>query len=391
MNSLKIILRNFRYFSPVWVFASINILMGSWVLYIPYVKKKLGLDDGELGIALFCYALGILVMIPLISSITQRLGIGRYTILGIVLFTLASLFPILSESYLWLCCSLFMVGLFSGSTDITMNALVSEIEKRDEVNFMSAAHGFFSLGGVIGAGLGSFLLIDVLEPATHIFLISAVIALTNLFLAKHYYRIKEEVEEGQKEKSRFQLEKYMPLIAISFIAFAIMGSEGAIENWSKLYLLDVLNVSSEQVAGYGFILFSTTMTLGRFFGDGISDTYGSDKVIIGGCLVAVIAFGGILSSQLYISILGFGILGLGLSVIIPELFRIAGKVKGISPTASIAFVSGVGFLGFLMGPVVLGFISKAASLKISFVALLGVTAFASLLAILRRKESPSGS
>ena len=363
--------------------------MGTWVLYIPYIKEKLGLDDGELGIALFCYALGILVMIPLISSITKRLGIGRYTILGIVLFTLASLFPILSESYICLCSSLFVVGLFSGSTDITMNALVSEIEKRDEVNFMSAAHGFFSLGGVIGAGIGSFLLIDVLEPATHIFLISAIIAITNLILARHYYSIKEEVEEVQKEKSRFQLGKFMPLLAISFIAFGIMGSEGAVENWSKLYLLDVLNVSSEQVAGYGFILFSTTMTLGRFFGDGISDRYGSDKVLIGGSLIAVFAFLGILSDHVYLAISGFGVLGIGLSVIVPELFRIAGKTKGISPTASIAFVSGVGFVGFLMGPVVLGFISKAAGLKISFVALLGVTAFACLLAIFRRKESSS--
>jgi fucose permease len=389
MNSLKIILQKFRYFSPVWVFASINILMGTWVLYIPYIKDKLDLDDAQLGVALFSYALGILVMIPLISSTNKRLGIGRYTIFGILLFTFASLFPILSESYFWLCGSLFIVGLFSGSTDITMNALVSEIERRDEVNFMSAAHGFFSLGGVIGAGIGSFLLIDVIEPATHILLVSVVIALTNLLLAKHYYNIKEEVEKGQEEENSFQLGKYLPLITISFIAFAIMGSEGAIENWSKLYLMDVLLVNSEQVAGYGFILFSTTMTLGRFFGDGISASYGPDKVIIGGSLIAVLAYIGILSDQLYISIAGFGILGLGLSVIIPELFRIAGKAKGISPTASIAFVSGVGFVGFLIGPVVLGFISKAVGLKISFYALLGISVAASLLSIWRKKDPSS--
>lgn len=386
MNSLKVILQNFRYFSPVWVFASINILMGTWVLYIPYIKDKLGLDDGELGVALFCYALGILVMIPLISSINKRLGIGRYTILGIVLFTLASLFPILSENYIWLCLSLFVVGIFSGSTDISMNALVSEIEKQDGVTFMSAAHGFFSLGGVIGAGIGSFFLLGLLEPATHIFLISAIIAFSNLCLAKHYRKIVETLEVEEKSQDKYSFTKFLPLTGIAFIAFAIMGSEGAVENWSKLYLLDVLKVSSEKVAGYGFVLFSTTMTIGRFLGDGISDTYGSDKVLIGGSLIAAVAYLGILSDHLYISLTGFGILGLGLSVIVPEIFRIAGKAKDISPTASIAFVSGVGFVGFLLGPVVLGFISKMAGLKISFVTLLGVTAFASILSILRNAK-----
>lgn len=383
MNSLRLILQDLRYFAPVWVFASINILMGTWVLYIPAVKEKMGLDDGELGIALFCYALGILIIIPFIPKITRRFGAGRYTIVGIVLFSIAFLFPLLASSYVWLCISLFVVGVFSGSTDISMNALVSEIEKQDKVNFMSAAHGFFSLGGAIGAGIGSFLLLGRIAPVTHISLVALFLIVSNLLLAKNYFLV-EETQEEASENTAYKLSKYMPLIALAFIAFGIMASEGAIENWSKLYLLDVIHVESDRLAGFGFVLFSITMTIGRFLGDGISQQLGSKKIIIGGCLIAVLAYLGVLSGYLYLVLAGFGLLGLGLSVIIPELFRMAGKTKEMSPSAGIAFVSGIGFFGFLLGPVVLGLISDFAGLKMSFVALLFVAVIATVLSALRK-------
>jgi fucose permease len=382
MNSLKLILGNLKYFAPAWVFASLNIMLGTWVLYIPAVKARLGLNDAELGIALFSYALGILVVIPLISTITKRIGVGRYTIIGIILFALAFVLPFWAQSYLSLCISLFIVGLFSGSTDISMNALVSEIERQKDISMMSAAHGFFSLGGVIGAGIGSMFLIDLMSPKTHILTVAIIVIISNWILSIHFRNVKEVPIEKSQEKT--EISRFFPLVIIAFIAFTIMGSEGAIENWSKLYLLDVINVDSESIAGYGFVLFSATMTLGRFFGDGISTKYGSDQVIIGGSLIAVVAYFAILSNDLYMALGGFALLGLGLSVIIPELFRVAGQAEGISPSSGIAFVSGIGFLGFLVGPVVMGFISNQAGLRYSFVALLGIIILATILAILRK-------
>lgn len=387
MQSLKSILQNVRYFAPVWVFASLNILLGTWVLYIPYVKDRLNLDDGELGIALFCYALGILVMMPIISTINKHIGVGRYTVLGIILFAISFLFPLFASSYILLCCSLFIVGVFSGSTDISMNALVSEIEKQDGVNFMSAAHGFFSLGGVLGAGIGSALLLGLLEPGAHMLLVAIFIILTNLVLAKNYSKIKEKEAEKVKEKRNYRLTTFIPLIPVAFIAFAILGSEGAIEHWSKLYLLEVIGVNSEKIAGYGFVLFSVTMTLGRFLGDKVSEKFGSDNIIIGGCLIAIFAYLGVLSGELVRSLAGFGLLGLGLSVIIPELFRIASRAKSGTPSANIAFVSGIGFVGFLLGPVVLGGISNWAGLKASFVALLLITIVAILLTFYKKLKT----
>jgi len=129
-------------------------------------------------------------------------------------------------------------------------------------------------------------------------------------------------------------------------------------------LFDIVHVSERQ-ATYGFVIFSLTMTLGRFLGDSVSKRIGAIKSISYGCIVAIVAYALILVSNLYISVLGFGVLGLGISVIIPELFRLAGRTKGMNTSVAISVVSGIGFMGFLIGPVVLGFISNMNSLIMS--------------------------
>lgn len=129
-------------------------------------------------------------------------------------------------------------------------------------------------------------------------------------------------------------------------------------------MFDIVHVSERQ-ATYGFVIFSLTMTLGRFLGDSVSKRIGAIKSISYGCIVAIVAYALILVSNLYISVLGFGVLGLGISVIIPELFRLAGRTKGMNTSVAISVVSGIGFMGFLIGPVVLGFISNMNSLIMS--------------------------
>ena len=385
MNSLKLILTNVKYFSVVWVFSSLNFIIGTWVLYIPYVKTKLILDDSQIGFALFCLALGILTFLPLVPYLSKKLRLGCLTFFAIVLFTLAFIFPVVMPNYVSLCISLFIVGVFSGITDIAMNALVSEIEKKDAVNIMSAAHGFFSLGGVLGATVGSILMPIFTLPVYHIITVSFFIILINLVLTKHYFSISEQ--QQSKEKDSISLKKIRPLIAIAFIAFVIMSSEGAIEHWSSLYLIEVVKITQQNLAGLGFIVFSIMMTIGRFFGDGISAKIGSIKIILLGCVLAIMGYLCILVSELIITILGYGIVGLGLSVIIPELFRMAGKTKGVKASVGISIVSGIGFAGFLLGPVVLGYISNSYSLKTSFLTLLLLTCFALLIASLKlRKE-----
>lgn len=385
MKSLNLILSDTRYFAPSWVFACVNILTGTWILYLPFIKQKFDLNDGQIGFALFFTALGLLISIPFVPYINKKIGVGCSTKIGIIALALLFNLPLLVPTYISLCICLLIMGVFSGFTGISMNALVATIEKKENQNFMSATHGFFILGGFIGAGVGSLLMSQFSNPSFHMLGISIFIILTTIVLAKNYENIKNiPVQESIKKVSVFRYLK--PLLVLSIIAFIIMFNEGAVEHWSNLFLFDVVQVS-ESKAGLGFIIFSLTMTIGRFLGDGVSYKIGAIKTIFFGSVVAFIAYMLIITANLYVSVLGFGLLGFGLSVIIPEIYRLAGKTKEIDTSLAVSFVSGFGFVGFLIGPVLLGAISNWSTLTSSYLFLAALLVISFFLAFfgLKRK------
>jgi fucose permease len=384
MKSLQLIISNLKYFAPSWVFSSVNILIGTWILYLPHIKMKFELNDSQVGIALFFTACGLLISIPFVPYVNNKIGTGRSTKIGILVLAILFNLPLLAPNYYLLCISLLFTGVFSGFTGTSMNALVSIVEKRDQQNFMSAAHGFFSLGGFIGAGIGSFLILQFSNPSYHMLLMSSFIILTTLLLSKNYVHVTEPTQEKSKESTNI-FKNIKPVLGLSIIAFVIMFNEGAVEHWSNLFLFDIVQVSESQ-AGFGFVIFSLTMTLGRFLGDGISKKIGSIRAIGYGLVIAFIAYTLILESDIYISVLGFGVLGLGISVIIPELFRLAGQSKQLSTSVAISVVSGIGFTGFLVGPVLLGLISNWSDLIMSYVFLLILIVIAFGLVVFRLSQ-----
>lgn len=390
MQSLLLILGNRRYFAPVWLFASINIIVGTWVLYVPAVKERLGLDDGELGLAIFGFSMGLLAIIPFSSTLLRRFGLGRLSFVSIITFAALMCLPVFVGSYLQLWLALFAAGIFCSLTDIGMNAMVSELEQADEVHFMSAAHGFFSLGGVIGAGVGSLLLGVFTLPVHHSLMVAAFILLTNALLASNYFgHLTTEADRG--EEGKFKLGLVRPLLGLTILAVIIMGSEGAIEHWSKLYLLEVVGLTSDKLAGFGFVAFSATMTLGRFLGDGVSKQFGALTIIIAGTLIAAVGFGMVLLASFWPAMIGFALVGLGFSVIIPELFRLAGKTEGVSSAEGISVVAGLGYVGFLASPALLGFLSDFSSLKLSFATLLaGALLGCGIAFILQQRQKARG-
>jgi fucose permease len=376
MKSLRLILSNPRYFAPSWVFASINILFGTWAIYIPSVKEKLGINKADLGIALFFLSLGVFIVFPVAAKIINRLGVGKATWYGIILSSLAALFPLLAPNYYSLMAGLFLLGAGNGFTDIAMNTLVTEIEKEDRQNFMSASHGFFSLGGVI-AGLGSFLIFTINNPALHMLYAVIFVLLINFIFHRHYIHI----VASPVEKEPFSLKLFKPLLVLGIISFVVMGGEGAIVDWSGLFLQEV-SMAPEKLIGTGFLAFSVMMTLGRFLGDSISAAIGPVKIVALGATIAIVGFAFVLTTYTYMAILGFALIGLGFSVIVPELFRIGGTVKGVDSSQGVSFIAGTGYSGFLIGPVVLGFVAESYSLKYTFIILLLCTIIV-LMAILR--------
>ncbi|MGF1557965.1 MAG: MFS transporter [Flavobacteriaceae bacterium] len=380
MKSLRLILSNPRYFAPAWVFASLNLLFGTWAIYIPTVKENLAIDKSQLGLAIFFLSLGVFTVFPIAAKIINRFGVGKVTLYGILLNCIVALIPLIAPSYYTLMASLFIFGATQGVTDIAMNTLVTEIEKEDKQNFMSAAHGFFSLGGVF-AGLGSFLILTLQNPFVHMAIVVVLVIVINLFLYKNYFHILS----APVEKEPFSLKLFKPLLIIGIVSFIVMGGEGAIIDWSGLYLKEI-SLAPEKLWGLGFLAFSTTMTTGRFLGDGISQKIGSVKMVAIGISIAIVGYFAVLSTLTPMAILGFGLVGLGFSVIIPELFRIGGNVKGIESSQGVAFIAGSGYAGFLSAPPIFGFLAESSSLVTTFMVLLGL-AFVVLGAtfVLKRK------
>lgn len=384
MSSLGLILSNRRYWAPAYAFMCLNLIYGTWAIYIPTIKETIGINKSELGLAIFAMALGNFFILTLAPKINDVLGCGRSTKLGLLALCVFGVGPYLAQSYITLCITLFLVGAAQGFLDVSMNATVSQIEKDDKVTLMAAMHGFFSLGGV-AAGLGTFLIPILNAPVIHSLLIVVLITIPNYSLSKHYESVTAEVTKGSKRSSN----ALKPLILLGFISLIAMGSEGAIVDWSGLYLEEIVKVNPAWI-GVGFLVFSITMTLGRFLGDGLSTRLGSEKVLILGILTSIIGYLGVLTADSTISVIGFAIIGAGFSVLVPELFRMAGKQDQIPSSKAIAIVAGFGYSGFLTGPVILGITAETYDLTTSYYGLTSAAIIIGLLSIylsIKKKRS----
>jgi len=376
MNSLRLIFLNPKYFGAAWVFSSLNILFGTWAIYIPSVKHKLEIDNAELGFAIFFLSLGIFTVLPVASSLINKIGVGKATWYGVLCSSLAAILPLLAPSYVTLMVSLFIFGAVNGFTDIAMNTLVTELEKKDTSKFMSASHGFYSLGGVL-AGVGSFLIGPIGNPILHMVITVALVVIINTIFYKYYYKIQAELQP----KSSFSIKLFKPLMVLALISFVSMASEGAIIDWSGIYLNEITK-APETLWGLGFLGFQVTMTLGRFVGDAISGKIGSIKIILYGAILAILGYVLVLTVNTYLAILGFAVCGLGFSVMVPETFRIGGNVEGVDSSKSVSFIAGIGCTGFLSAPPILGFLAEEYSLKLSFWILVIAALFVLLLTFL---------
>ncbi len=384
MSSLGLILSNRRYWAPAYAFMCLNLIYGTWAIYIPTIKETIGINKSELGLAIFAMALGNFFILTVAPKINDVLGCGRSTKLGLLALCVFGVGPYLAQSYITLCITLFLVGAAQGFLDVSMNATVSQIEKDDKVTLMAAMHGFFSLGGV-AAGLGTFLIPILNAPVIHSLLIVVLITIPNYSLSKHYESVTAEVTKGSKRSSN----ALKPLILLGFISLIAMGSEGAIVDWSGLYLEEIVKVNPAWI-GVGFLVFSITMTLGRFLGDGLSTRLGSEKVLILGILTSIIGYLGVLTADSTISVIGFAIIGAGFSVLVPELFRMAGKQDQIPSSKAIAIVAGFGYSGFLTGPVILGITAETYDLTTSYYGLTSAAIIIGLLSIylsIKKKRS----
>jgi len=371
MLSFKIFIKQRKYFSSAFLFFCFSLVFSTWVTYIPHIADKIGITEAKIGGAIFFSALGSFIMIPIANKLVNLLGVGRCSYFSLILLCFALFGPFLAFNYFSLCISLFIFGMVESCYAISLNSLIATIEKQDKVYIMSGSHGFWSIGGVVGATSSSFIAALLHNPIIHVCLVVLIVISIQTYLRPDYYFRKGEHFHN---KEKYHIKHIRPLILIALIGLIIMVSEGAIADWGALYLKKIVSISIQYI-GLGYAAFSFAMMIGRFAGDSLSKKLGSWKLITCSGFISIIGFMLVLILQPIVSLIGFFIVGLGFSVIVPEVYRLAANVEGIKTSAGVSFIAATTNVGFLVGPVFLGFLAELKTLYVSFIVL---TAFVSL-------------
>ncbi len=348
-----------------------GFILASWVARIPAVSERLGLNSAQLGIALLGMAVGALLAFPVTGYLIARFGSARVTAaFGLSLMLTLPLLA-LAPNLLLLFFSLLLFGASNGGMDVAMNAQGVEVEKSLDKPILNSLHGFFSLGGLAGASLGGGVAALGTDALTH-FLIVTVAAILALFWLRQKL-LADAPSETTAAAPVFALPP-RALWGLGVVAFCAASGEGAMADWSALYLHDSLGTTTG-LAAFGYAAFSLTMLIGRFSGDRLVTRFGPTLIVSSGGAVAAVGLAtGLLLGTPAGAIFGFGAVGLGLSVTVPLVFSAAGYHPEIPRGTAVAAVATMGYSGFLVGPPLLGWLAQISSLRLALfvVVLLGV-------------------
>lgn len=386
MSSIKIFYQNKKYFASAFLYTCFSLIFSTWVTYIPHISEKLEINEGKIGNAIFFSALGAFFMIRICRHLIDRVGVGRYAYFALISYCICFFGPFLAYNYISLCVSLFIFGMAGSSFAISLNSLTATIEKQDKLYVMSGSHGFWSIGGMIGAATGSFIAALVHNPILHIsILVLAILIVETRLKSQYYYRKGEHLDVVKKNRNAH----IKPLFLIALIGLVIMVSEGAIADWSALYLKKVIQIDIKYI-GLGYAAFACAMMIGRFSGDSLSRKLGSWKLITVAIIIGMAGFVLVLIYNPLVSILGFFVIGLGFSVVVPEVYRLASNVEGIKTADAVSFVAATTNIGFMLGPVILGYIAELRTLHLSFMVLTAFVSIALFIAFWKLRNAKSG-
>jgi len=348
--------------SDAAIFFVNGAVFGSWVSRIPEVQQRLGIGEGVLGLALLAMAVGALSAMPVAGWAVSRYGSRSPTVLSVLVFCLILPLMSVAPDAILLGASLFLFGAFNGATDVSMNAQAATIEGRYGRSIMSSFHALFSFGGLAGAALGGGLAALGVGVTQHF--ISATVVFGAVALA-----VSRNLLPGGADAAGSGPAFARPnraLAALGVVAFCALVSEGAMADWSAIYLRDVIG-SGPGLAATGFAVFSLAMALGRLTGDRFIERLGPVTVLrLGGALAAA-GITLVLTGGLWVALFGFAAIGIGLATLFPVTLSIAARAPGTTPGAGIAAMSSTGYFGFLLGPPLIGFVAELAGLRTALV------------------------
>jgi MFS family permease len=362
------------------VFLVHGILVANWLSRIPAVQKSLELPAGILGLTLLSAAAGALVAMPAAAALVGRFGSARVTRATTWLLCAALPLPGLAWNAAALGLCLFVYGAAAGSMDVAMNTQAVDVEAGYGRPVMVGFHAMFSFGGMAGSLIGGFFAGRDVAPAWHLAIAGAAMAAAGWFATRRLAPDRIDVVEVEQSAR----ELLLPLLGLGVVAFCILVGEGAMADWSAVYLS---RLTGPGLAPLGYAVFSLAMASGRLAGDWLHERLGSVSTVRWGSGLAAAALAIALAvGTAPAALVGFACVGAGFSAIFPIVCSVAGRRAGNRPQAGIAAVSLTGYFGFLVGPPVIGFLAQAFSLRLAlgFVAALSAVT-AALAAIVRTR------
>jgi len=364
-NMEKKILNNTARLAVLAAFFINGAVMATWVSRIPAIKERLDLSEGELGIVLLGMSIGVLASLSLAGGLIARFGSSKITLIGaLVMCAALPLLAMMPNAFLlWAALALF--GGMMSMMDISMNEQAVLVERMAGKPLMSSFHAAYSVGGLAGALIGSGMA-SISGVSTLLHFIIIMLFFGAAVVVAYRFLLPSVPVAPQEKQPVFSLPE-RALWGLGAIAFCSAISEGAISDWSAVYLTQVMH-SNASMAALGFAAFSMTMTMGRLFGDALIKKWSPSAIVrLGGLAAGLGLLVIVLAKQPGIALVGFALAGIGLANVIPMVFSAAGNFPGISAGAGIAGVATIGYAGFLAGPPIIGMIAENTSLRIALI------------------------
>ncbi|WP_282504504.1 MFS transporter [Streptomyces rhizoryzae] len=355
-------------------FALNGFLMGMWIVHIPGVEHRVGVSHAVFGWLLLLLGAGAFAGMQLVGPLTDRFGARVVVPCSAALCSLTVVLPGLAGHAWTLGAALLLLGLGNGCLDVSMNAHAVQVEHAYRRPVMSAFHATFSLGGVLASLVGARTLALGWQPAATLgavallgLAVAALAAPALLPATAPEARAPgpADPEATTPPAARARRTTPRPIWVLAALALMIMLCEGVANDWSVLHLRTVLDAPAATAAlAYG--AFATTMTLGRLLADRAAGRFG--PVALLRCGAAAAAAGlttAALSPWVPLALAGWAVFGAGLSGCVPQLFSAAGHFDPAHAGANVSRVAGLGYLGMLAGPAVIGPLTQAVPLNLA--------------------------
>lgn len=351
----------------------------SWASRIPVIQQKLQLNEGALGGMLLALPIGSMLSMPVAGRLIDRYGSRAVLMTGALLYAVFLPTLGLSQTPWQLFACLVLFGFCGNTANIAVNTQAVLVEAMYGESIMASFHGLWSLGGFTGASVGTGMSMLHIMPYQH-FLV--IMVLSMLIVAVGIRHVVAHDAQKDKGKSTGFSWPDAVLLMLGVIAFCSMICEGTMFDWSGVYFRKVV-LAPDTTAGIGYTAFMSTMAAFRFIADKLTNRFGPRQMLfLSGALTAVGLAIAVLLPYFYVAILGFMLVGAGVSSVVPLVYSAAGRSGKMAPGRALATVSSIGYMGFLVGPPLIGFIAQATSLRISFAV---IAVMGTCIAVMGRK------